>query len=179
MREVAAALSVPVISNGSIASLEQAERCLAFTGCAAVMSGTALLRHPTLFAPPLSGSSTVEGIHEPSDKSLALSQSDGGVPCVPLSSALWNCRAYLASARECWSETDARLQNTSTSLLSENQERKLATCAESASSCPRSDFPCVNGRPRAEVCRDHLLAMLQAFLMDTEHLDLWSLLSAK
>ena len=38
----------------------------------------------------------------------------------------------------------------------------------------------VNGRPRAEVCRDHLLAMLQAHLMDIDgRFELWGLLSSK
>lgn len=173
---------MPVVSNGSIASLDQAERCLAFTGCAAVMAGTALLRHPTLFAPPRPKSYDREETNNSNDKSIF--QGDGGVPSVSLSTALWNCRAYLASARECWTETDARLYSTSTSITDGGPESKLNnfhdnSCSNSRSSCPSSDFPCVNGRPRAEVCRDHLLTILQTFLMDTEHRDLWSLLSAK
>jgi tRNA-dihydrouridine synthase len=166
VREVAAALPVPVLANGSAASLAQGERCLAFTGCAAVMAGTALLRHPTLFA-PLGGSGSEGGGNRTNTGAL----DGGGVPCVSLSTALWNCRAYLAAARECWTAADAR--NLRMPLMGE----RPGPIHSASSSAADSDH--VNGRPRAEVCRDHLLALLQNFLMDTEHLDLWSLLSAK
>jgi tRNA-dihydrouridine synthase len=176
VREVAAALPVPVLANGSAASLAQGERCLAFTGCAAVMAGTALLRHPTLFA-PLGGSGSEGGGNRTNTGAL----DGGGVPCVSLSTALWNCRAYLAAARECWTAADAR--NLRMPLMGERPGAIHSASSSAADSDhgrgPSSDCPCVNGRPRAEVCRDHLLALLQNFLMDTEHLDLWSLLSAK
>ena len=49
VRRVVEALDIPVISNGGIGSLEDAEQCLEQTGAAAVMSSEALLENPALF----------------------------------------------------------------------------------------------------------------------------------
>lgn len=46
---VVAAVDVPVIANGGIGSLADAEACLAATGAAAAMSSEALLENPALF----------------------------------------------------------------------------------------------------------------------------------
>ena len=48
------ALDVAVIANGNVRTRADAERALAATGCAAVMSATALLANPRLFAAPRS-----------------------------------------------------------------------------------------------------------------------------
>lgn len=46
------ALRIPVIANGNVRTRRDAERCLAATGADAVMSGTAMLVNPCLFASP-------------------------------------------------------------------------------------------------------------------------------
>ena len=48
------ALGIAVIANGNVRTRADAERAIAVTGCAAVMSATALLANPRLFAAPLS-----------------------------------------------------------------------------------------------------------------------------
>ena len=48
------ALDIAVIANGNVRTRADAERALAATGCAAVMSATALLANPRLFAASLS-----------------------------------------------------------------------------------------------------------------------------
>jgi len=48
------ALDIAVIANGNVRTRADAERALAATGCAAVMSATALLANPRLFAAPFS-----------------------------------------------------------------------------------------------------------------------------
>jgi len=50
IRAVKEALSVPVIANGGVSSLADAEACLAATRCDALMSACGLLQTPTLFA---------------------------------------------------------------------------------------------------------------------------------
>lgn len=50
VKAVKAALSIPVISNGSVRRKAEADACLAYTGCDAVMSATALLANPHLFS---------------------------------------------------------------------------------------------------------------------------------
>jgi tRNA-dihydrouridine synthase len=45
-------LSIPVIANGSIGNYLEAQTCLEFTKADAVMSGTGLLRNPSLFISP-------------------------------------------------------------------------------------------------------------------------------
>lgn len=42
-------LDIPVIANGGVATIDEAERCLKATGAAAVMSSEALLENPGLF----------------------------------------------------------------------------------------------------------------------------------
>eukprot|EP00908_Phaeocystis_cordata_P012809 Transcript_23802.p2 GENE.Transcript_23802~~Transcript_23802.p2 ORF type:complete len:578 (-),score=227.81 Transcript_23802:2292-3806(-) len=49
IRAVKAALSIPVIANGGIERPEDLERCLAATGCDAVMVSEAALENPALF----------------------------------------------------------------------------------------------------------------------------------
>lgn len=39
-----------MVCNGNVRTLSDAQRCLQFTGCEAVMSAVGLLRHPRLFA---------------------------------------------------------------------------------------------------------------------------------
>lgn len=43
-------VSIPVVANGGIGCVEDVEKCLAFTGCDAVMSSEALLENPGLFS---------------------------------------------------------------------------------------------------------------------------------
>lgn len=50
IREVKKALRVPVIANGMVNNRSDAERCLAETGCDAVMSANGLLTTPALFS---------------------------------------------------------------------------------------------------------------------------------
>lgn len=51
VRAVRLALSIPVVSNGGVASHAAALQCLQETGCVAVMVATALLQNPELFLP--------------------------------------------------------------------------------------------------------------------------------
>lgn len=44
------AVAVPVLCNGNVRTLEDALRCLAYTGCDGVMAAVGLLRDPRLFA---------------------------------------------------------------------------------------------------------------------------------
>ena len=44
-------LNLPIISNGNIMTLQDADNNLKFTGCDAVMSAYGLLRNPFLFDP--------------------------------------------------------------------------------------------------------------------------------
>ena len=48
---IVAAVDVPVVANGGIASASDVVRCFVATGVAAVMSAEALLENPALFAP--------------------------------------------------------------------------------------------------------------------------------
>jgi tRNA-dihydrouridine synthase len=45
------ALRIPVIANGNVRELADAERCLAETGCDGIMSGCGVLADPALFWP--------------------------------------------------------------------------------------------------------------------------------
>ena len=51
IRAIKAALRIPVIANGSVATHADVQRCLAYTGVDAVMSGEAILATPHLFSP--------------------------------------------------------------------------------------------------------------------------------
>ncbi|CAK4881175.1 unnamed protein product [Aphanomyces euteiches] len=50
IRAIRSSVPIPVIANGGINSLEDAAACLDYTGCAAVMSATMLLRNPAMFS---------------------------------------------------------------------------------------------------------------------------------
>lgn len=89
IREVKAALHVPVIANGSVQCLADAQSCLACTGVDAVMSGTGLLRHPTLFSDPTLGSPT------------AASTSERCVSRHAAYKAILNCYSYLNIVERC------------------------------------------------------------------------------
>jgi tRNA-dihydrouridine synthase len=45
------ALSIPVIANGNIRTLKDANDCMAYTGCDGVLSAESLLVDPALFSP--------------------------------------------------------------------------------------------------------------------------------
>eukprot|EP00871_Galdieria_phlegrea_P004415 jgi/Galph1/4975/GphlegSOOS_G3615.1 len=49
IRAVREALSIPVLANGNIRSLEDAKYCLEYTGCVGVLCATHLLSNPKLF----------------------------------------------------------------------------------------------------------------------------------
>ncbi|KAG5189447.1 tRNA-dihydrouridine synthase, partial [Tribonema minus] len=68
IREVKAALRIPVVANGGIETFADAERCLALTGADAIMSSEALLEDPALF------DRSLPGLHEVSGAALAQRQ---------------------------------------------------------------------------------------------------------
>ncbi|GJQ13680.1 hypothetical protein GpartN1_g5471.t1 [Galdieria partita] len=49
IRAVREALSIPVLANGNVSSLQDAKHCLEYTGCLGVLSATRLLDNPKLF----------------------------------------------------------------------------------------------------------------------------------
>ncbi|KAK4523518.1 hypothetical protein GAYE_PCTG69G1414 [Galdieria yellowstonensis] len=49
IRAVREALSIPVLANGNVRSLQSAKDCLEYTGCLGVLSATHLLENPKLF----------------------------------------------------------------------------------------------------------------------------------
>lgn len=51
IKKVKESLRIPVIANGSIVSLEEANRCLNFTTCDGVMAASQILKDPFLFSP--------------------------------------------------------------------------------------------------------------------------------
>ncbi len=51
IRAVKQALSIPVLANGNIRNLEDANACMAYTGCDGVLSAESLLDDPALFSP--------------------------------------------------------------------------------------------------------------------------------
>ena len=142
VREVKHALSIPVIANGSIGCKRQSELCLEYTGADAVMSATALLRNPSLFA------ATTEDLN-----GAEISPGYCDQLCPPINQTLKDCRSYLSAAA---------------ASLAWAKARSLDADTDSSN------------RPREEVIRDHLLAMLQIHLMGIpEHQELWSLISSK
>jgi tRNA-dihydrouridine synthase len=89
IREVKAALGIPVVANGSVQCLADAQACLAFTGADAVMSGTGLLRHPSLFSDPT--------LNSPSAASMCKDCISEGA----IRKALANCYRYLVIVERC------------------------------------------------------------------------------
>lgn len=51
IRAVKQALSIPVLANGNVRNLADADACMAYTGCDGVMSAESLLVDPALFDP--------------------------------------------------------------------------------------------------------------------------------
>lgn len=170
LRAVKQALHIPLIANGSVQSCEDAVACLRYTGVDAVMSGTGLLRTPSLFA------NFAEQFEEQSNKSVVTDASASGVDVdgepVPkrarladgialgqagLPAILRDARRYLKLSSKCYA----------TELISvgpvPGKHTELAGRYHPA--------PC-------KVIRDHLLAMFQGYLMDI-HMDLWSLLGCE
>lgn len=140
IREVKAALRIPVIANGSVQCLSDAHACMAYTGVDAVMSGTGLLRHPNLFsdatlrsptAPHIQCDGTVEMGYVEQEKRSAVYK------------ALMNCYRYLEIVEKC-----------STGVIADAD-----TTVEAAAS---------NGRSGGEVVSMHLMAMLQIHIMYEE-----------
>lgn len=54
------ALQIPVVANGGVDGIAEAERLVATTGCHAVMAATSLLRCPTAFASKIAAKTDVE-----------------------------------------------------------------------------------------------------------------------
>ena len=123
----------------SVASLAAADRCLAYTSAAAVASATALLRHPSAFAPVALAGSRGPGADaekggggggggdsggtESFQKAPYSEAAAQGAPMPPPEVCVRNCRWYLSAARAC-----------------------EAAAADRAH--------CVNNRPRSEVDAD-------------------------
>ena len=51
MRLLRQALSIPVLANGNIRHLQDANACMEYTGCDGVLSAESLLEDPALFSP--------------------------------------------------------------------------------------------------------------------------------
>ena len=49
IKRIKESLSIPVIANGGIATFDDVQACLDYTGCDGVMSSEAILEYPALF----------------------------------------------------------------------------------------------------------------------------------
>jgi tRNA-dihydrouridine synthase len=91
VRAVKAALGIPVIANGSIQCLTDANDCFEYTCVDAVMSGTGLLRHPTLFT----DASLASPHRLPSADGAAVDEKSLRVGRIAAQRSLNNCYRYL------------------------------------------------------------------------------------
>jgi tRNA-dihydrouridine synthase len=163
IRSVKQAVGIPVFANGSVQCLADGLDCIAYTAVDAVMSGTGLLRHPTLFTDialrspcgELASGDEVDVTHF-TDRRAAYK-------------ALRNCYRYLSIVdHQVMLEAGRRQQRATTPTTDTTGAGDMDRCGAVA----------VNGREGREVIRDHLLAMLQIHVMGV-HADLCSRLMSK
>jgi tRNA-dihydrouridine synthase len=102
IRAVKRALCIPVIANGSIQSRADAVACMEYTRADAVMSGTGLLRHPTLF--------TDDALISPFSK-RTLDLDKDRTSSAAANRALHNCYRYIAIVENCLKEGEGEEGN--------------------------------------------------------------------
>lgn len=215
IRAVKMALHIPVIANGSIQSCSDALDCLKYTGADAVMSGTGLLRTPSLFtdfqkryAASKGKPSNNECMHQATANINSLNCALQEIRDLPNSSELkvGALESTLKPSNDVFNQfkearnelheaqatitaeeatgVSARRINTDVATSLRDARRYLTLAEE----CFKDDLASLEPVPgkhtelagryhpaASKVIRDHLLAMLQAHLMDI-HMDLWSLL---
>jgi hypothetical protein len=160
IRAVKRAVRVPVIANGSMQNRKETEECLQYTKADAVMCGTGLLRVPSMFVNYSSGSATTTS--SASTTSTSSTSSSGDTTAIVI-----NSRSR--------SSTSIRI-NIRSAEAAIRDSRRYVTIAQSLwHSTP--GLLAVSGSNTSKVIRDHLLAILQRYIMDI-HIDLWSLLGS-
>jgi tRNA-dihydrouridine synthase len=175
IRAVKQHLDIPVFANGSVQCLADGIACIAYTGVDAVMSGTGLLRHPSMFADstlisPSLLSATAAATYSSRSRDGEENEAHSSCPFTSKRAAyraLRNCYRYLdivdeqlfLDAHSCSSGGGS--SHSSVLPVAANDDTAAATTA----AMNRCGSVAVNGREAHEVIRDHLMAMLQVHVM--------------